>query len=60
MKAYRKQIILSVSIILISVILYSIFANPVERGFPENELVLLSIKTMYAIFDLGVIIALFR
>lgn len=59
-KAYIKPIILSAFVILISICLYSIFVAPIERGVPEYELILIIVKTIYAVFDLGVIVALFR
>ena len=48
------------AVIFISIVLYNIFTVDFEKNVVENRLVFLIVKTLFALFDMGVAVALLR
>lgn len=60
MKEWQKKILIIVGSVMISVILYGIFTNNIDKTLWESQMILVIVKTIFAIFNMGVAVSLLR
>lgn len=59
MKNY-KNYILCAGVIILSVLFYLIFTTPFDKSDQEVAMACLIVKSLFAMFDMGVAVALFK